>query len=132
MSKKKEPTKGPTGGVTRRGFLGSVGAGAVAAATGVARPAGVVARRHDAAAAERVFVNLEARDVVALPAVQRKRNLGEPGERGFAVNAESFVSFFRARKTLADRGFVGAGKHGGLLRRRRRMFGGQPRDRASS
>jgi xanthine dehydrogenase YagT iron-sulfur-binding subunit len=42
MSKKKDPTKGPEGGVTRRGFLGSVGAGAVAAATGVARPAGAV------------------------------------------------------------------------------------------
>jgi len=39
MSKKKDPTKRPDGGVTRRGFLGSVGAGAVVAATGVARPA---------------------------------------------------------------------------------------------
>ena len=38
MSKKTDPTKRPEGGVTRRGFLGSVGAGAVAAATGVARP----------------------------------------------------------------------------------------------
>ena len=38
MSKKKEPTKLPDGGVTRRGFLSSVGAGAVVAATGVARP----------------------------------------------------------------------------------------------
>jgi xanthine dehydrogenase YagT iron-sulfur-binding subunit len=38
MSSKKDPTKTPDGGVTRRGFLGSVGAGAVAAATGVARP----------------------------------------------------------------------------------------------
>ena len=35
MSEKKDPTKRPEGGVTRRGFLGSVGAGAVAAATGV-------------------------------------------------------------------------------------------------
>ena len=34
MSKKKEPTKRPDGGFTRRGFLGSVGAGAMAAATG--------------------------------------------------------------------------------------------------
>jgi xanthine dehydrogenase YagT iron-sulfur-binding subunit len=42
MSEKKDPTKRPEGGVTRRGFLGSVGAGAVAAATGVARPAGAV------------------------------------------------------------------------------------------
>jgi xanthine dehydrogenase YagT iron-sulfur-binding subunit len=39
MSKKKDPTKRPDGGFTRRGFLGSVGAGAVVAATGVARPA---------------------------------------------------------------------------------------------
>ena len=39
MNKKKDPTKRPDGGVTRRGFLGSVGAGAVVAATGVARPA---------------------------------------------------------------------------------------------
>ena len=38
MSKKKDPTKPPNGGVTRRGFLGSVGAGAVVAATSVARP----------------------------------------------------------------------------------------------
>ena len=38
MSKKDDPTKRPNGGVTRRGFLGSVGAGAVVAATGVARP----------------------------------------------------------------------------------------------
>ena len=38
MSSKKDKTKTPDGGVTRRGFLGSVGAGAVAAATGVARP----------------------------------------------------------------------------------------------
>jgi xanthine dehydrogenase YagT iron-sulfur-binding subunit len=38
MSKKKDPTQRPDGGVTRRGFLGSVGAGAVVAATGVARP----------------------------------------------------------------------------------------------
>ncbi len=38
MSKKNDPTKRPNGGVTRRGFLGSVGAGAVVAATGVARP----------------------------------------------------------------------------------------------
>jgi len=38
MSKKKDPANRPEGGVTRRGFLGSVGAGAVVAATGVARP----------------------------------------------------------------------------------------------
>jgi xanthine dehydrogenase YagT iron-sulfur-binding subunit len=38
MSKKKDPTTRPQGGVTRRGFLGSVGAGAVVAATAVARP----------------------------------------------------------------------------------------------
>jgi xanthine dehydrogenase YagT iron-sulfur-binding subunit len=38
MSKKKNPTRRTEGGVTRRGFLGSVGAGAVVAATGVARP----------------------------------------------------------------------------------------------
>jgi xanthine dehydrogenase YagT iron-sulfur-binding subunit len=38
MRKKKVPTQRPEGGVTRRGFLGSVGAGAVVAATGVARP----------------------------------------------------------------------------------------------
>ena len=39
MSKKNDSTKRPNGGVTRRGFLGSVSAGAVVAATGVARPA---------------------------------------------------------------------------------------------
>ena len=38
MGKKKNPAERPGGGVTRRGFLGSVGAGAVVAATGVARP----------------------------------------------------------------------------------------------
>jgi len=38
MSKKNDPTNRPNGGFTRRGFLGSVGAGAVVAATGVARP----------------------------------------------------------------------------------------------
>ena len=38
MSKKNDPTKRPNGGFTRRVFLGSVGAGAVVAATGVARP----------------------------------------------------------------------------------------------
>ncbi len=42
MSRKKDPTRKRDGGVTRRGFLGSVGAGAVAAATGVARPAGAI------------------------------------------------------------------------------------------
>ena len=42
MSRNKDPKHRPEGGVTRRGFLGSVGAGAVAAATGVARPAGAV------------------------------------------------------------------------------------------
>ncbi len=39
MSQKKDPKQRAEGGVTRRGFLGSVSAGAVAAATGVARPA---------------------------------------------------------------------------------------------
>jgi len=38
MSKKKDPMKISEGGVTRRGFLSSVSAGAVVAATGVARP----------------------------------------------------------------------------------------------
>jgi xanthine dehydrogenase YagT iron-sulfur-binding subunit len=42
MSTKKDRTDRPERGVTRRGFLGSVGAGAVAAATGVARPAGAI------------------------------------------------------------------------------------------
>ena len=42
MSKQKDPTQPAPGGVTRRGFLGTVGAGAVAAATGVARPAGAI------------------------------------------------------------------------------------------
>ena len=37
MGKKPTHPEGADGGVTRRGFLGSVGAGAVAAATGVAR-----------------------------------------------------------------------------------------------
>jgi xanthine dehydrogenase YagT iron-sulfur-binding subunit len=37
MAKKSPQTPKPEGGVTRRGFIGSVGAGAVAAATGVAR-----------------------------------------------------------------------------------------------
>jgi xanthine dehydrogenase YagT iron-sulfur-binding subunit len=39
MGKKKDPAREPDGGVTRRGFLGSVGAGAAAVASGVARPA---------------------------------------------------------------------------------------------
>ena len=39
MAKKVDPKKEPDKGVTRRGFLGSVGAGAMAAATGVARRA---------------------------------------------------------------------------------------------
>ncbi|MGD9253486.1 MAG: (2Fe-2S)-binding protein [Holophagae bacterium] len=38
MGSKKEPTREPDSGVTRRGFLGSVGAGAAAVASGVARP----------------------------------------------------------------------------------------------
>jgi len=42
MAGKRNSTKKPDKGVTRRGFLGSVGAGAVAAATGVARPAEAV------------------------------------------------------------------------------------------
>ncbi len=42
MGTKKDPKQPPQGGVTRRGFLGSVGAGAVAAATGVARPAAAI------------------------------------------------------------------------------------------
>jgi hypothetical protein len=42
MSKKKDPTNRSDRGVTRRGFLGTVGAGAVAAATGVARPSEAV------------------------------------------------------------------------------------------
>lgn len=39
MSQKKGPKHEGEGGVTRRGFLGSVSVGAVAAATGVVRPA---------------------------------------------------------------------------------------------
>lgn len=39
MARKRDPRKEPGKGVTRRGFLGSVGAGAMAAATGVARRA---------------------------------------------------------------------------------------------
>jgi xanthine dehydrogenase YagT iron-sulfur-binding subunit len=42
MSDTKDPKRPSKGGVTRRGFLGSVGAGAVAAATGAARSAGAV------------------------------------------------------------------------------------------
>jgi xanthine dehydrogenase YagT iron-sulfur-binding subunit len=42
MPKKRDPKKEPDKGVTRRGFLGSVGAGAVAAATGVAHRAEAV------------------------------------------------------------------------------------------
>jgi xanthine dehydrogenase YagT iron-sulfur-binding subunit len=42
MSQKKGPKQEAEGGVTRRGFLGSVSAGAVAAATGVVRPAEAV------------------------------------------------------------------------------------------
>ncbi len=37
MAKKKQPQKPPTDGFTRRGFLGTVGAGAAAVATGVTR-----------------------------------------------------------------------------------------------
>ena len=39
MTRKRDPRKEPDKGVTRRGFLGSVGAGAMAAATGVVRRA---------------------------------------------------------------------------------------------
>ncbi len=39
MASDRDPKQKPTGGVTRRGFLGSVGAGAAAVATGVARRA---------------------------------------------------------------------------------------------
>jgi xanthine dehydrogenase YagT iron-sulfur-binding subunit len=42
MSDTKDPKQPSNGGVTRRGFLGSVGAGAVVAATGAARSAGAV------------------------------------------------------------------------------------------
>jgi xanthine dehydrogenase YagT iron-sulfur-binding subunit len=42
MPRKIDPNKEPDKGVTRRGFLGSVGAGAVAAATGVAHRAEAV------------------------------------------------------------------------------------------
>jgi len=42
MSKKDDPNQPPQRGVTRRGFLGSVGAGAMAAATGVARPGAAI------------------------------------------------------------------------------------------
>ncbi len=42
MAKKRDPQPKKEGGVTRRGFLGSVGAGAAAVATGVARPGGAV------------------------------------------------------------------------------------------
>jgi len=38
MAAKRDPKKKDGGGVTRRGFLGTVGAGAAALATGVARP----------------------------------------------------------------------------------------------
>jgi xanthine dehydrogenase YagT iron-sulfur-binding subunit len=38
MGKKKDPAREPDSGVTRRGFLGTVGAGAAAVASGVARP----------------------------------------------------------------------------------------------
>ncbi len=38
MAKKRDPQPKKEGGVTRRGFLGTVGAGAAALATGVARP----------------------------------------------------------------------------------------------
>jgi xanthine dehydrogenase YagT iron-sulfur-binding subunit len=42
MSRKPGPEDQPKKGVTRRGFLGSVGAGAAVVATGVARPASAV------------------------------------------------------------------------------------------
>jgi xanthine dehydrogenase YagT iron-sulfur-binding subunit len=42
MSRKPGPEDQPKKGVTRRGFLGSVGAGAAVVATGVARPANAV------------------------------------------------------------------------------------------
>jgi xanthine dehydrogenase YagT iron-sulfur-binding subunit len=42
MAKKRDPQPKKEGGVTRRGFLGTVGAGAAALATGVARPGGAV------------------------------------------------------------------------------------------
>jgi len=42
MASERDPNQKPPGGVTRRGFLGSVGAGAAALATGVARPGGAI------------------------------------------------------------------------------------------
>jgi xanthine dehydrogenase YagT iron-sulfur-binding subunit len=42
MSDERDPNRKNRSGVTRRGFLGTVGAGAAAVATGVARPGGAV------------------------------------------------------------------------------------------
>ena len=42
MASERDPKQKLPGGVTRRGFLGSVGAGAAAVATGVARPGGAI------------------------------------------------------------------------------------------
>jgi xanthine dehydrogenase YagT iron-sulfur-binding subunit len=61
MSDTKDPKQSPNGGVTRRGFLGSVGAGAVVAATGVARPADAVPEITSADEMEQVTLSINGR-----------------------------------------------------------------------
>lgn len=61
MAKKSPQTPKPEGGVTRRGFIGSVGAGAVAAATGAARPGETAPEITDPDAMGRVTLNINGR-----------------------------------------------------------------------
>ena len=73
--------------------------------------AGIVARDREAAAEFFARV-LEAADVVALPAVERDRNRGEPLDGRVGVDAEFGVTFFRGRVGRLDRWFVGAHRKG--------------------
>ncbi|HSL17508.1 MAG TPA: (2Fe-2S)-binding protein [Methylomirabilota bacterium] len=61
MAKKNPQTPKPEGGVTRRGFIGSVGAGAVAAATGAARPGETAPEITDPDAMVRVTLKINGR-----------------------------------------------------------------------
>jgi xanthine dehydrogenase YagT iron-sulfur-binding subunit len=61
MAKKSPQSSKPEGGVTRRGFIGSVGAGAVAAAAGAARPGETAPEITDPDAMGRVTLNINGR-----------------------------------------------------------------------
>ena len=61
MAKKSPQSPKPEGGVTRRGFIGSVGAGAVAAASGAARPGETAPEITDPDAMVRVALTINGR-----------------------------------------------------------------------